>query len=63
MKLITLAGQPSWAKTSVILKNHGIDAGVCKFDCLKSRGKETYEAQIFLVEWNLQAASVRITIL
>ncbi len=50
MRLITVAGPPSCGKTSLILKtgvhlkSNGISCAVIKFDCLRSRDGELYEA-------------------
>ena len=50
MKLITVAGPPSCGKTALVLKTavhleeNGTTCSVIKFDCLRSRDGELYEA-------------------
>jgi Ni2+-binding GTPase involved in maturation of urease and hydrogenase len=50
MKLITVAGPPSCGKTALVLKTavhleeNGATCSVIKFDCLRSRDGELYEA-------------------
>lgn len=56
MRVITVAGQPSCGKTSVILKviallnNRGIKAGVVKFDCLKTFDGDVYASKEILAK-------------
>jgi Ni2+-binding GTPase involved in maturation of urease and hydrogenase len=53
MRLITVAGPPACGKTSVLmhsctaLRQQGISCAVIKFDCLKTKDKDLYQAAGF----------------